>query len=107
MFCFHHFHSTGGDWRPSVVADWFHCASQTPSRSSVSVFINKCVSARVGDLPTILIGDPDMIPVFRGRIIARCELPERLAKFLVSTNKRPLFTIPPPLLYSNPIKHNL
>jgi hypothetical protein len=40
--------------------------------------------ARIGYTPTIEIKQADLIPILGGRVIARCELVERLAKFLVS-----------------------
>jgi hypothetical protein len=39
--------------------------------------------ARIGYTPTIEVKRPELIPVLGGRVIARCKLVERLAKYLV------------------------
>jgi hypothetical protein len=47
--------------------------------------------ARIGLTPTIEIKQAILIPILGGRVIARCELVERLAKFLVSKSDCPVY----------------
>jgi hypothetical protein len=47
--------------------------------------------ARIGYTPTIEIKRPELIPVLGGRVIARCELVERLAKYLVPKSDSPIY----------------
>jgi hypothetical protein len=52
---------------------------------------DKWQCARIGYTPTIEIKRPGLIPILGGRVIARCELVERLAKFLVPKSDCPVY----------------
>jgi hypothetical protein len=47
--------------------------------------------ARIWYTPTIEIKRPELIPVLGGRVIAQCELIERLAKYLVPKSDSPIY----------------
>jgi hypothetical protein len=47
--------------------------------------------ARIGSTPTIEIKRANLIPILGRRVIARCELVERLAKFLISKSDCPVY----------------
>jgi hypothetical protein len=47
--------------------------------------------ARIGHTPTIEVKRTELISVLGGRVIARCELIERLAKYLVSKSDSPIY----------------
>jgi hypothetical protein len=47
--------------------------------------------AGIGHTPTIEIKRPELIPILGGLVIARCELVERLAKYLVPKSDCPIY----------------
>jgi hypothetical protein len=55
------------------------------------VILEDLNSSRIGQTPAIEVGEDSLVPILGGRVLARWEVVERLAKYLPPTSEEPVY----------------